>query len=161
MDCVMCERRELLCATFCLTRDGKFTKFCKITTRFSAWQRLSCETGKRPETSETCDRLKRLNYLKRGALSMASSSNHDGCRSAEVKLSRRRTRPFRRVAGHLNSKKRIFPQILARQFRIATTFCRQRWFLRYARSESLLYLRNLVSCLQAASHLSIATALPC
>jgi hypothetical protein len=31
-------------STFCLTRDAKFTNFCKITTRFCAWQRLSGET---------------------------------------------------------------------------------------------------------------------
>lgn len=58
-------------------------------------------------------------------------------------------------------KKRIFPQILSRQFRIATTYCRQRWFLRYARSESLLCLRTSASGLKVASCLSIASALPC
>jgi hypothetical protein len=35
-------------------------------------------------------------------------------------------------------RKAIFPQILSRRFRIAGTYCRQRWFVRYARSESLL-----------------------
>jgi hypothetical protein len=61
----------------------------------------------------------------------------------------------------LKAKKHIFPQILSRHFRMAPTYCRQRWFLRYARGESLLCLRTIAPGLQAASRLSMATALPC
>jgi len=43
----------------------------------------------------------------------------------------------------LKAPRRIYPQILSRWFRIAGTFCRQRWFARYARSESLLCTRPL------------------
>lgn len=92
---------------------------------------------------------------------MISSANHDGCRSAKCSPLCARMRPFRRTSGHLKAKKRIFPQILSRQYRIATPFCRQRWFLRYARSESLLCLRNFASSLQAMGRLTAASALSC
>lgn len=61
---------------------------------------------------------------------------HEGCRLGPQS----RFSPFRRVAGHLRFGKQIFPEIIARHFRIAGTYCRQRWFVRYARSESLLCL---------------------
>lgn len=61
----------------------------------------------------------------------------EGCRRAPA-LKRHL---FRRLAGHLRTGKQIFPEIIARHFRIAGTYCRQRWFVRYARSESLLCLR--------------------
>lgn len=68
---------------------------------------------------------------------MASQSNYDGCWTARDVSPHSRPRPFRREPGYLRSPNRIFPQILSRRFRIAGTFCRQRWFARYARSESL------------------------
>jgi len=74
---------------------------------------------------------------------MASESNSGDCRFARGITPPSRLRPFRREAGYLKSPDRIFPQILFRRFRIAGTFCRQRWFARYARSESLLCLPTL------------------
>lgn len=79
---------------------------------------------------------------------MATNSNldtnsdtiHEGCRCAPAL----KFRLFRRLAGHLRAGKYIYPQILAKHFRIASTYCRQRWFVRYARSESLLCLRAFV-----------------
>jgi len=102
---------------------------------------------------------------------MASVSNHDGCRTAYnvAQPSCLRLHPdshrgrFRRVSGHLKSPSRIFPQVLSRCFRIAGTFCRQRWFARYARSESLLCLQRLISNLRATGNLSfrMLSFLPC
>jgi len=74
---------------------------------------------------------------------MASQSNHDGCRGLRNISPHLRHQSFRREPGYLKSPGRIFPQILWRHFRIAGTFCRQRWFARYARSESLLCLLGL------------------
>jgi hypothetical protein len=74
---------------------------------------------------------------------MASQSNYGDCRTARGMRLNSRLRPFRREPGYLTTPDRIFPQILSRRFRIAGTFCRQRWFARYARSESLLCLLTL------------------
>jgi hypothetical protein len=74
----------------------------------------------------------------KGALALALSSNRDGCRSSGIIPDRGREPVFRRLPGYLRASKAIFPQILSRRFRIAGTYCRQRWFVRYARSESLL-----------------------
>ena len=74
---------------------------------------------------------------------MASQSNHDGCRVVRSASPHLGHTHFRREPGYLKSPNRIFPQILSRRFRIAGTFCRQRWFARYARSESLLCLLSL------------------
>ena len=69
---------------------------------------------------------------------MAASLNRDGCRGARAILHRAAEPAFRRLPGYLRLRKAIFPQILSRRFRIAGTYCRHRWFVRYARSESLL-----------------------
>ena len=74
---------------------------------------------------------------------MASQANHDGCRTVRSASTDLRQPRFRREPGYLKSPDRIFPLILWRRFRIAGTFCRQRWFARYARSESLLCLLGL------------------
>ena len=71
---------------------------------------------------------------------MTCEANHDGCRTAPGISPEQRQPRFRREPGFLKSPDRIFPQIICRRFRIAGTFCRQRWFARYARSESLLCL---------------------
>ncbi len=146
-------------STFCLTCDAKFTNFCKITTRFSAWQRLSGETEEDGEESGSVSLgRQKIQFAKRGTPAMASRSKHDGCRSVIPLCSRHP--PFRRVSGHLRAKNRIFPQVLSKHFRIASTFCRQRWVLRYARSEWLLPVlpaRNL----QTMSALLIPSILPC
>jgi hypothetical protein len=99
----------------------------------------------------------------RGAPAMASRSDHDDCRTLCGFLAHSRRRPFRRVSGHLKASRRIFPQILSRWFRIAGTFCRLRWFARYARSESLLCMQSPVSSLQAMSGLNsrMPSFLPC
>jgi hypothetical protein len=52
------------------------------------------------------------------------------------------------------------PQILSRRFRIAGTYCRQRWFVRYARSESLLCAPLAAPDLQPMPAPTIAIALP-
>jgi len=69
---------------------------------------------------------------------MAVSLNRDGCCRARAIFDCVATPAFRRLPGHLRHSKAIFPQILSRRFRIAGTYCRHRWFVRYARSESLL-----------------------
>jgi hypothetical protein len=73
---------------------------------------------------------------------MAASSKRDGCRRPYPDpdpVSRRAPVPaFRRLPGYLRHSKAVFAQILCRCFRIAGTYCRHRWFVRYARSESLL-----------------------
>ncbi|MBB6144795.1 hypothetical protein HNQ77_002751 [Silvibacterium bohemicum] len=74
---------------------------------------------------------------------MAFSPQCDGCRRSGINRSgvipvRAGEPAFRRLPGFLRIGKAIFPQIIARHFRIAGTYCRQRWFVRYARSESLL-----------------------
>jgi hypothetical protein len=71
---------------------------------------------------------------------MASESNSGDCRGARGICPFSRLGTFRREPGYLKTPDRIFPQILFRRFRIAGTFCRQRWFARYARSASLLCL---------------------
>jgi hypothetical protein len=74
---------------------------------------------------------------------MASQSNPEGCRAIRAIAAHLLLPRFRREPGYLKAPDRIFPQILARWFRIAGTFCRQRWFTRYARSESFLCLCGL------------------
>ena len=77
---------------------------------------------------------------------MAASSKRDGCRRPSADpdpVPRRAAVPaFRRLAGYLHHSKAVFAQILCRHFRIAGTYCRHRWFVRYARSESLLCAMN-------------------
>jgi hypothetical protein len=103
----------------------------------------------------------------KGVPAMASRSDCDGCGTAWVSF-----RPsclrlflgrFRRVVSHLKAASRIFPQILSRRFRIAGTFCRQRWFARYARSESLLCPQGFLPDLQLTSSLGflMPSLLPC
>jgi hypothetical protein len=69
-------------------------------------------------------------------------------------------RPFRRLPGHLKTPRLIFPQILSKRFRIAGTFCRQRWFARYARSESRLCSLVLDSVTRAMSSLESSLRMP-
>jgi hypothetical protein len=77
-------------------------------------------------------------------------------------MSARRSEPaFRRLSGFLRLRKAIFPQILFRCFRIAGIYCRQRWFVRYARSESLLCALLLTPDSQPMRHVASAIALPC
>ena len=84
---------------------------------------------------------------------MASRSDRDDCRTAFSIFARSPQYRFRRLSGHLKAPRRIFPQILSRRFRIAGTFCRQRWFARYARSESLLCLHRPALSLQTMAAL--------
>jgi hypothetical protein len=68
------------------------------------------------------------NQKRRATVSFSFS--HDGCyRKGAVAVRLRLVR----VAGI-----EIFPHVISRSFCIAGTYCRQRWFVRYARSESLL-----------------------
>ncbi len=69
---------------------------------------------------------------------MAFSSISDDCRRPGSIPARSGEPVFRRLPGYLRMSKAIFPQILSRCYRIAGTYCRHRWFARYARSESLL-----------------------
>jgi hypothetical protein len=65
------------------------------------------------------------------------------------------------MAGYLRASKAIFPQILARCFRIAGIYCRQRWFVRYARSESLLCVSTSSYDLRPMCASGCTIALPC
>jgi hypothetical protein len=91
---------------------------------------------------------------------VALSSNREGCcRSGAIPV-RDREPVFRRLPGYLHLSKAIFPQILSRRFRIAGTYCRQRWFVRYARSESLLCALLVKPDLQPMRASKFAIALP-
>jgi len=66
------------------------------------------------------------------------SSNRVGCCRTGIWPDHASEAVFRRLPGYLRHSKAVFPEILSRRFRIAGTYCRQRWFAKYARSESLL-----------------------
>jgi hypothetical protein len=99
------------------------------------------EKLKRSRSQRNSDRVGKAKTAEaRGAPAMASQSKYDSCWTGCGVSAYLGQRPFRREPGYLKAPDRIFPQVLSRRFRVAGTFCRQRWFARYARSESLLCL---------------------
>jgi hypothetical protein len=91
---------------------------------------------------------------------MAASSKHDGCRRVRAIPHRAGEPVFRRLPGYLCHSNAIFAQILSRRFRIAGTYCRHRWFVRYARSESLLCAAIAKPYSQPNHAAKLAIALP-
>jgi hypothetical protein len=105
-------------------------------------------------------RISAWNQAKRSAPAVVLSSNRDGCRRSGAIPARAGEPVFRRLPGYLRARKTIFPQILSRRFRIAGTYCRQRWFVRYARSESLLCALSTKPDSQPVRASTLAAALP-
>jgi hypothetical protein len=112
-----------------------YYKVFRVATSFLRDWKKGCnpQASGQPRPPESEKRIQQ-----RDAQAVSFSSNRDGCRRPGVVPARAGEPVFRRLPGFLRIGKAIFPQILFRRFRIAGIYCRQRWFVRYARSESLL-----------------------
>jgi hypothetical protein len=116
-----------------------YYKVFRVATSFLRHWNKGCNLRVLGQASSARINKKSVGRIRKGtAPAVAFSTNRDGCRRPGTIPVRAGEPVFRRLPGYLPSGKAFYPQILSRRFRIAGTYCRQRWFVRYARSESLL-----------------------